>query len=208
MMPQSWKKNGRTHVALIRGAKYTKSQAKEEARAIAKRTPLGKPLEGGDRAFVCDLLRLHPNAQARGFSEGVAGPLTFDLNGNGVCLWHEGRDVSLEKCYSSRASVVKKVCRALVQSQIDAFQDANPLPPGTKREDYHVDHENPQFDAIVASFFKEWKLNIDAVETCDKRFADASLNNAFADHHQRTAQLRWLTREANQSRKRKRTSSR
>lgn len=204
---------------------HRKSDLCNYIRSIVAKYQNDRPIDKTDFDFVFDLLRNHPNAEAK-IGAGVASivvrrnpiyPAT-----RGFYLYRidgSSTDFSWVECVSPSPKR-KKVLAALrfaVESQTIAFKRAFFDNGGGHCEltgepitfvGSHVDHVPPlTFDRLVDQFCCEYGLNLEALplrdEFADNRYIDVLDDDVvtfrFAEYHRQFANLRVLSRLGNLS---------
>jgi hypothetical protein len=208
----------------------TKTSLRAAVKQIFDTHPIGKVTNKELDAMLRDLFSHHPNAAYK-FGPGVESihvrtstrnprQRQFALHRKDGEIW----DISVYECItaSSPQRIFNKGCRYAIREQIlsfrqAAFADRAQIPSelsGTMMTSHnsHVDHDEPQFAAIIKSFCANKPgFDVKAVKytnlhpTVDDGrvvFSDQTFAQEFQEHHANVAKLRMITAQENLCRKR------
>jgi len=201
----------------------TKADAERHIRAILEthRPQFGtKELSPGARAFVLDLLELHPHREivvGSGIDKILCqlienGALRFLIQRTDGTMW----DVSWRGCLTPPTPLKRllAVLRSEVQYQIDDFRDSLIFPqdcPFTAeviyRKNCHIDHATPEtFAVIAADWLRITGYSEESIELLHKSeyggratIKDRVIAAQWQTFHKSRARLRAVSQKANLS---------
>jgi hypothetical protein len=199
-----------------------KTQIRSRCQSILHSAPLGSPLREEDDCYLREILPHHPDA-AEKIGAGIAH-IEVRANGwGGRTFWivrADGTetDFSFESCLTPPTPFQElyRACRTAVVPSILAAKNAifDTTPTVTcpvtgeqiTRETAHLDHANPwPFDAIVAAFIKSL-VEPTRDGDLETRFRDPAFAERFRHFHDERASLRAVSRWANLSVLKRRSS--
>jgi hypothetical protein len=206
----------------------TKKAAIEHFRKYLNGTQEGQPLDAAAFDDVMWLIKRHPSASEK-IGCGIASIYvrrnpTFPSQRSFWIQRADGSetDFSYLRCIDGKDKSAQhwfvQACRWAVVKQILAFKQ-RAFAAGCATcsvtgqlvgwSSCHVDHESPQFAALVASFVTEFDIDVESVAVsgcsdneCAPRFASPAMHNMWSEYHRKHATLRIVTAEINLKRKR------
>ena len=215
----------------LAGEQYeTKQAAGERIRGILYAAPVGRPIVGRDGEVLRALLERHP----RSVEKIGPGVLWFEVRMNPehpsqrsfwlVRVDGTQSDWSYLRCLNLRdqRALVLEAMRAAVVEQILAFKNAQ-FEQGTvtcaitgepvSRDNCHVDHAPPTFVALAETFaasyggFEEIRVSAGTDGAIGRRLTDEHQCHSWQYFHRQQARLRIVTRLANLSLLRRKSTS-
>ena len=170
------------------------------------RVDLYDPLWGEDKAFMVDILKMHPDYEKKigaGLSY-IYVDITKEFRKRGFFIKRVDLttiDFSFLKSISGKHKTTeedfKAACRRAIMQDIVSFKN-----------NHIVHHEEPSFNDIVNNFLEETGIIIDNIKYTQgvtTEFTDLYLKQKFIDYHRKVAILAMVLKEEHKDIHRKNT---